>query len=182
MRDDWSSSGSSWSRMMNATQHQYAQIDKELLAIIKEVKKFNNYLYGKKFEIRINHKSLLGILASDKSTLTIFSPRMQGWSIMLMDKVDYFIHEWFIMRNLSIKYYFWRILKNSPSWQNILHGWLFKTILARVSTGFCMSGQLMYSISQMPVLFKSKYSSNIKESFCDVNSILVFICLKNSPK
>lgn len=68
---------------MNETERRYAQIDKEALAIIRGVKKFHDYLYGQQFEIRTDHKPLLGLLAKDKPTPSMLSPRMQRWSLML---------------------------------------------------------------------------------------------------
>ncbi|XP_054723042.1 uncharacterized protein K02A2.6-like [Uloborus diversus] len=72
-----------YSRTMNKTEHRYAQIDKEALAIIQGVKKFYNFLFGQKFEIRSDHKPLLGLLAPNKPIPSMLSPRMQRWSIML---------------------------------------------------------------------------------------------------
>ncbi|KYO45830.1 hypothetical protein Y1Q_0021468 [Alligator mississippiensis] len=78
-----------YSRTMTSTERNYAQIDKEALAIIAGVKKIHNYVYGHKFEIRIDHKPLLRIFTTDKPT-PILSPCMQHWSIML-NAYDYIL-------------------------------------------------------------------------------------------
>lgn len=72
-----------YSRTMNTTERRYAQIDREALAIIQGVKKFHNYLYGHQFEIRTDHKPLLGLLSKGKPTPSMLTPRMQRWSLML---------------------------------------------------------------------------------------------------
>ncbi|XP_031747556.1 uncharacterized protein K02A2.6-like [Xenopus tropicalis] len=72
-----------YSRTMTSAERNYAQIDKEALAIIAGVKKFHNYLYGHTFEIHTDHKPLLGLLSKDSPTPNVMSPRMLRWSIML---------------------------------------------------------------------------------------------------
>lgn len=72
-----------YSRTMTAAERNYAQIDREALSIIAAVKKFHNYLYGRHFEIRTDHKPLLGLFTVDKVTPNIISPRMLRWSILL---------------------------------------------------------------------------------------------------
>ncbi|KRZ84105.1 Retrovirus-related Pol polyprotein from transposon opus [Trichinella sp. T8] len=64
-----------YSRTLTSTERNYAQIDKEALAIIASVKKFHDYLY--------DHKPLLGIFAPNKETPYILSPRMLRWTVML---------------------------------------------------------------------------------------------------
>lgn len=72
-----------YSRAMSPTERRYAQIDREALAIIAGVKKFHNYLYGRHFEIRTDHKPLLGLFTIDKPTPNTLSPRMIRWSLLL---------------------------------------------------------------------------------------------------
>ena len=71
------------SRTLSSAERNYAQIDKEALAIIEGVKKFHYYLYGRFFTIRTDHKPLLGLLNSKKPTPEILSPRMLRWTILL---------------------------------------------------------------------------------------------------
>ncbi|OUC45668.1 hypothetical protein D917_01810 [Trichinella nativa] len=72
-----------YSRTLTSTERNYAQIDKEALAIIASVKKFHDYLYGRSFRIITDHKPLLGIFAPNKETPYILSPRMLRWTVML---------------------------------------------------------------------------------------------------
>ncbi|XP_054828347.1 uncharacterized protein K02A2.6-like [Eublepharis macularius] len=72
-----------FSRTLSAAERNYAQIDKEALAIVAGVKKFHDYLYGRKFLIATDHKPLLGLLAPDKQTPQILSPRMLRWTVFM---------------------------------------------------------------------------------------------------
>ncbi|XP_064469269.1 uncharacterized protein K02A2.6-like [Ornithodoros turicata] len=72
-----------YSRTLSSAERNYAQIDKEALAIIASVKKFHYYVYGRSFEIVTDHKPLLGLFAPGKQTPQILSPRMLRWSVLL---------------------------------------------------------------------------------------------------
>ncbi|XP_054832355.1 uncharacterized protein K02A2.6-like [Eublepharis macularius] len=72
-----------FSRTLSAAERNYAQIDKEALAIVAGVKKFHDYLYGRKFLIATDHKPLLGLLSPDKQTPQILSPRMLRWTVFM---------------------------------------------------------------------------------------------------
>ncbi|OUC48886.1 hypothetical protein D917_05890, partial [Trichinella nativa] len=80
-----------YSRTLSATERNYAQIDKEALAVIAGVKKFHEYLYGGQFTIITDHKPLLGVFVPKKETPQILSPRMLRWSILLI-AYDYTIN------------------------------------------------------------------------------------------
>lgn len=72
-----------FSRTLSAAERNYSQLDKEALSLVASVKKFHDYLYGRSFTIFTDHKPLLGLLASNKSTPLEISPRMLRWSIIL---------------------------------------------------------------------------------------------------
>ncbi|KAL2086779.1 hypothetical protein ACEWY4_017838 [Coilia grayii] len=71
------------SRTMTSTERNYAQIDKEALAIIFAVRKFHQYLFGRPFIVYTDHKPLLGLLHHSKPMPQVLSPRMLRWSLIL---------------------------------------------------------------------------------------------------
>ena len=50
------------SRSLNSTERKYAQIEKELLAIVYGCTKFHQYVYGKKVKVQTDHKPLEALL------------------------------------------------------------------------------------------------------------------------
>lgn len=71
------------SRTLTSAERNYAQIDKEALALVAGVKKFHHFLYGRKFTLITDHKPLLGLFTTTKPTPDILSPRMLRWTILL---------------------------------------------------------------------------------------------------
>ncbi|XP_031359175.1 uncharacterized protein K02A2.6-like [Photinus pyralis] len=74
------------SRAMTTTQQNYAQIEKELLAIVFGVNKFHQYVYGTKFIVETDHKPLIAIF---KKPLNACPARLQR---MLLSLQKYQIH------------------------------------------------------------------------------------------
>ena len=58
-------------------------VDKEGLAIVFGVKKFQQYLYGRHFIINTDHKPLLGLFNEKKQIPQMASPKVQRWALML---------------------------------------------------------------------------------------------------
>ena len=56
------------SRTLNKSEKNYSQLDKEALAIIFAVKKFNQFLYGRRFTLRCDNKALCSIFGNKYTT------------------------------------------------------------------------------------------------------------------
>ncbi|KMQ87732.1 hypothetical protein RF55_12904 [Lasius niger] len=61
----------------------YAQIDKEAFAIIIEVKKFHQFLYGNRFTLLTDHKPLAQIFNPQKGLPAYSAMRMQHYAVFL---------------------------------------------------------------------------------------------------
>ncbi|XP_060110491.1 uncharacterized protein K02A2.6-like, partial [Heteronotia binoei] len=81
-----------YSRTLTQAERNYAQIDKEALAIVAGVHKFNDYLYGRRFTIATDHKPLLGLLAPDRQTPQILSQRVLRWNQFLNSYMYTLVH------------------------------------------------------------------------------------------
>lgn len=66
------------SRTLNAHEINYSTIEKELLAILWAVKQFRHYLYGRKFQLRTDHKPLIWL-----SNLKEPNSKLIRWKIKL---------------------------------------------------------------------------------------------------
>ena len=71
------------SRTLNKAERKYSQIDKEALAIVWGVKKFNLFLYGKKFTLITDHKPLMTIFSPQKGISTTTAARLQRYALFL---------------------------------------------------------------------------------------------------
>lgn len=71
------------SRSLNSAEHGYSTIKKEALAIIFGVKKFHQFLYGRKLTIRTDHKPLEGLLNEQNGVRQQAALRVQRWALTL---------------------------------------------------------------------------------------------------
>ena len=72
------------SRTLTKPERAYSQLDKEALAVIFAVKKFQQFLYGRHFVIFADHKPLLGLFNPEKAISTMASGRVQRWPLTLL--------------------------------------------------------------------------------------------------
>ena len=71
------------SRTLTPAERNYAQIDKEALAIVYGVKHFHRYLFGRKFLICSDHKPLMYLLGEHRGISPTSSARVQRWALTL---------------------------------------------------------------------------------------------------
>ena len=72
------------SRTLSKAERNYSQLEKEGLACIFGIKKFHDYLFGRKFELITNHKPLLGLFKiSRRATSIQASARIKRWALFL---------------------------------------------------------------------------------------------------
>lgn len=71
------------SRTLLENEKAFATVDKEALAIIFGVRKFSQYLLGREFIIRTDHKPLLGLFKENKEIPQRHRDRLQRWAVYL---------------------------------------------------------------------------------------------------
>ena len=71
------------SRSLAPAEKQYSQLEKEALAIVFGIKKFHQFLYGRKFVILSDHKPLQGLFNETKGIPLLASARIQRWALTL---------------------------------------------------------------------------------------------------
>lgn len=69
------------SAVLTETQQRWAQIEKELLALVSTCEKFHYYVYGIQFVAETDHKPLIGII---KKPIESLSPRLQRLMMRLL--------------------------------------------------------------------------------------------------
>lgn len=73
------------SRSLTVTEQKYAQIEKEMLAVVFAMDKFSQFVYGKKFIVHSDHKPLVTIV---KKNISLLSARLQRMVLKTL-KYDY---------------------------------------------------------------------------------------------
>ena len=76
------------SKVLTESQRNYSQIQKEALAIIFALKKFYQFLYGRRFILVTDHRPLVAMFAPGKGTPSLAANRLSRWALML-SQFDY---------------------------------------------------------------------------------------------
>lgn len=71
------------SKALTAAEKNYPQIEREALAIIFGTRRFQKYLYGRKFKLITDHKPLTAIFGEKKGIPALAALRLQRWSVLL---------------------------------------------------------------------------------------------------
>ncbi|XP_046854150.1 uncharacterized protein K02A2.6-like [Xenia sp. Carnegie-2017] len=71
------------SRTLSSSEQNYSMIEKEALAIIFGLKKFHQYVYGRRFPLITDHKPLTMILGPKRAVPVLAVSRLQRWAIQL---------------------------------------------------------------------------------------------------
>ena len=68
-------------RSLAAAEKKYSQLDKEGLAVVFDVKKFHQYLFGRSFNIKSDHRPLQYLFNETRGIPTLASARIQRWAL-----------------------------------------------------------------------------------------------------
>eukprot|EP00117_Sycon_ciliatum_P015218 scpid18577/ scgid6200/ Retrotransposable element Tf2 155 kDa protein type 1 len=71
------------SRVLTAPEKNYSQIEREALALVFGANKFRQYLLGKSFTLRTDHKPLLSLFDPHNAVPTLTSTRLKKWRLVL---------------------------------------------------------------------------------------------------
>ena len=68
---------------LSASEQNYSMIEKEALAIMFGIKKFHQYLFGRRFSLLTDHRPLTLLLGPKRGIPVLAASRLQRWAIQL---------------------------------------------------------------------------------------------------
>ena len=71
------------SKSLTRSQRNYSQVQKEAMAIVYALKKFYQYLFGRRFLIVTDHKPLLALFGPEKAMTSLAANRLARWALFL---------------------------------------------------------------------------------------------------
>ena len=71
------------SRTLTTAEKNYPQMEREALSLVYGIRKFHQYLYGRKFVLVTDHKPLTTLLGPKKSIPPLAAARLQRWALLL---------------------------------------------------------------------------------------------------
>ena len=71
------------SRILTESEKNYAQLENEPLSLVYGVKKFQRYLYGRKFTLLTDHPPLTHIFHPSKGIPSLAAAQLQHWAVLL---------------------------------------------------------------------------------------------------
>ena len=71
------------SRTLNSSERNYPQVEKEALSLVFGIKKFHEYVYGRRFTLITDNQPLTAILGPKRGIPTLAAARMQRWALLL---------------------------------------------------------------------------------------------------
>ena len=73
------------SRALSSAEAHYSQIEREALAIVFAVRRLHQYIYGRRFTLRTDHKPLVKIFGRHESLNKTAASRLQRWAVILAE-------------------------------------------------------------------------------------------------
>ena len=71
------------SHTLTATERNYSQIEKEVLSLVYGIRKFHQYLYGRRFALVTDHKPSTAVLGPKNGIPPLAAARLQRWALLL---------------------------------------------------------------------------------------------------
>jgi transposase InsO family protein len=73
------------SRKLNPAEKGYSQIEKEGLGLVYALRKFHNFVFGRRFTLRTDHRPLLSIFDPEKNIPKHAVSRLNRWALLLAE-------------------------------------------------------------------------------------------------